>query len=991
MTLRWPRPDGAEVELVVSRIADPTVRSLFFSRLHNPEWLPPLYALKVFDTVPDGVDDTAGARRWPEGEYLARVAAEHPETATKVFRRHQDSVNPWVQRAILDGIATLPVVDAAALTSVVVKLVTEATGWIDVDKVLTLAERLSAASQIAKSNRLLTALFAPRAGGEEKTVIGTRARVVTSMEDYHYQELLTRAVSLLVARPGITGLRLLIDWLRRAARIRAGDSDPDHALSRSSVADHVQNSGSEDITDSLIVAIRDTALQLGATDDTRQFLDVLDVLDGDRLFILRRAGVEVTAQLLARAQDSADGSAAAPVGLRRAGYALLTDVRLMELDARPEYVHLALTLVPRLDPEQRQEWEALVRSPLWQGSDDVIRRMLTWGRTEPDAITADDITAARERMLHRFLQPLEAVLPDGLAADLTALHAAHGPVEHPEFGMWSESHFGPTSPLPAAALAALGGPGLLDLLQTWSPSDARSFGETVTGLAREVQQVVTAHPVLLEDLADRIARLGRSYVRAALEGWATAAADGYRPSPAVWHLVETVLGQHDDGAEVASDFDGHDAVWRYAQRAAVAVVSAFVGKQPHPLAPGETDRLFALLRPAIDHVDPTPAHESRQREQGMDPLTISLNTTRPAALRAAIRLTTASPGSSGDDDVRRAIIDAVDAHVGFSRDPSLAVAAVFGEGIGRLATTSPGWVERHRPALFAVLDGDEDVRGWADVVVSVALRIYQANIGFLELVRPAISDMLTPAYLTVEHSEGWRGHEPAVQAAALVLVHVHLLGDIDQDDPQLQQLFSPAVPDSVVAAAIGRIGWQLMRARREAQHGDSAVGESAGGSSTPPPEYLERARLLIDRRVAEIDAGRADPAELAQFHWWVQSHVFAPSWWLPILLRAASHPDFGIRGRFGAVLADAARHEPVLAMQALVQLYERREETWGDYDLLQNAHVVIAAAQRAANAEAAAIARRFTDLLARQGHFDVLDRLEALGDAGGQDGEPTNP
>lgn len=386
--------------------------------------------------------------------------------------------------------------------------------------------------------------------------------------------------------------------------------------------------------------------------------------------------------------------------------------------------------------------------------------------------------------------------------------------------------------------------------------------------------------------------------------------------------------------------------------------------------------------PAPTSPVPTTADEFRAIGAGPGALarTTQIEEPRIFALAAA------SPDNSDDGDVRRGVVDAVDAHIGTSRDPSLAVAAVIGEGIGRLTTAAPDWAERHRSTLFAVLDGDDDVRRWADVVVSVALRVYRSNIGFLELMRPAISDMLTPAYPTVEHTEGWRGHEPAVHAAAVLLVHVHLLGDIDREDPQLQQLFSTAVPDTVVAAAIGRIGWQLMRTRREAGPAGSGSGESDTGNNEPPQEYLSRARDLIDQRVADIDAGRADAAELTQFHWWVQSHLFEPSWWLPVLLRAATHPDFEIKGRFGAALAEAAQQEPTLAMAALAQLHRRREGTWSSYDLLQNAPAVIAAAQRATDGDAATLARQFTNLLARQGHFDVLDRIDELTAPDSQDG-----
>ncbi|MGD0982969.1 MAG: hypothetical protein ABSA65_04015 [Acidimicrobiales bacterium] len=82
-------------------------------------------------------------------------------------------------------------------------------------------------------------------------------------------------------------------------------------------------------------------------------------------------------------------------------------------------------------------------------------------------------------------------------------------------------------------------------------------------------------------------------------------------------------------------------------------------------------------------------------------------------------------------------------HVGVDADASLSVAAVVGEGIGRLWGVDPGWVEAREDVLFAVRDPDAAQRVWADVVVSVALRSYQTGAAFLRIMRPALAQTLS--------------------------------------------------------------------------------------------------------------------------------------------------------------------------------------------------------------------------------------------------------
>ena len=453
-----------------------------------------------------------------------------------------------------------------------------------------------------------------------------------------------------------------------------------------------------------------------------RFTDVVSYLNRSKSFLLRRIGLEVAGQFL-----SGD---ATPEAINTC-FDLLMDETLMNITARPEYVHLARAALPHLDEDRMARWTAFVESSAWMGPEEGIRRVTAWMSGDADSVTDDEITATKDRMRQRLLQPLRGVLPSKLAEELQRLIAQVGEIPHPEFSSYTESFTGPTSPKSSGELEQMTASELGSYLRTWQPANGYSFGPTIEGLARQLEIVATNTPELLEGLAPELVELGRSYVRATLTGWTKAIANGFHPGDPAWTLVGSVVTMSDEGNIDILNFDEHDSIWRYSQRAAVDFIAAYV-RTLQEVTDDEVARLWELLRPLTDHPDPSRESDGDAGRSSMDPMTRSLNELRPSAMRTAILLVAAShrsdPGnpSGGEQTILRSIAD----HVGVDADASLSVAAVVGEGIGRLWGVDPGWVEAREDALFAVHDPDAARRVWADVVVSVALRSYQTGAAF---------------------------------------------------------------------------------------------------------------------------------------------------------------------------------------------------------------------------------------------------------------------
>src|SRR6266536_1422670 len=901
MNADWATPESGEVQVVVGSLTDENLKRLFFAELQNPNWLEPLAALGVFATEPEAWVDDAGLRRprpWPEGEYLARVAADEPAAVTGLLVGHAASENPWVHRVVLDAALAVPAQQAARLVPQIIKALRPGSDWVDASKVLNLAEAL-APSHLKQARALLTGAFEPKAGGEEGPVLGTRTRVVSLIDSFWFRELAPRVAALL-AGLGMDGLKSAVGWLMRGLDIPSSGepASGDDSLWRPSIAPSPQNSGLYEISDALVDIVRDTAAQVAKAGHLRE---VIDFLEARNRYLLARIAVETTAQVVA-----ADPSAGAIDTAR----ILLNKEALLDLDARPEYVHLALAAIPHLSTEDVTAWQEVINAQAWQGSDDVMRRIAAFGQTEPAQVSDDDVAAVRRRMKYRLLLPLGPVLPAGLTAELAELKAEFGEMEHPEFGSYMTSAFiGPTSPLDHDALGAMSPGDLRTFLATWQPEDDHHFGPSPEGLARELEIVAENRPELLAALAGDLLVLGRSYVRAAVAGWTKALPKGFQPTAGIWQLLTTLARLPDTGEDPTADFPADDPVWRWAQRNAADFATSYLAARGDELAADEANRLWTILRPLTSHADPTPQHEDRFGGSNMDPLTLSLNTTRPTAIRAAIKLLRAIAKRDGDEfgALRTHIFDMLSRHVEAADDPSLAVAAVIGEALGHLWDAGRAWVEDRSDELFAVLSAEDDVRARADVVVSVALRGYRTGTAFLELMRPVMLSMMSATY--------------------------------------------------------GTLGWSLMQARNV-----EAV----------PPQVLDRAQQLIDRRVAEIRAGRASASELGGFYWWARAEVLPPAWSLPILQLATSDPDFNPKGMLGESLARAAEAEPALTIEVFDDLMPGDGDGWRRYDLLQHAPRILAAALTSGDPAAQAKAREILDRLGREGHMTLLADVDRL-------------
>lgn len=949
----WRVPDADLVQTALSRIGDQQHRRVFFERLENPQWVTALDVQHVFDSPPDTVVDAAGREvwtPWPEGEYLVRMAPLAPGAVSRILSRVTESANPYVHDLVLQAALALPPDEARALVPAIDGYLTAGT-LRNGEQVVTLVEGLATARLRKPAVRLAQAAFRPRSVDVPDGVDRPLRRTVTAgLERYWYEELLPRVAEALDPVLGDGVLTMLAAWLETFQEVSGEyNVETGNDLSfvwRPAIGDHSQNNRYHELGDPLVEAVRNRALADIARG--RPVAEVLATLERSGQPLLRRIAMHVLAR------TAPESEAAREDGLQR-----LMEPTLMDDTAyRHEYAELGRAVVPLLTPAELEGWEALALDGPPVSSEAVKERAQR--RLQPDENLDEVVERYREVWQLNLLSGIGAeLLPGRAAARLGDLVTKYGEPEHPEFPSYMSSWSGPNSPVTQEDLAERDVSDIRAFLSTWAPEGDEPWGPSVEGLARTLQGVVASRPQEFSAAAPDFADLDPTYARAFFSGLADAVTAGANIDwPSVIDAARLVSLNSDDGA----DFDGgmdQDVVWRFAQRSIAALVEqGSTGDVENGLPAELLLRAVDAIAPLAHHPDPTPEHEEQYGGSNMDPLTFSLNTTRPAAVRALARVMSRAKEleeREGAADYSRSAIAAalplLDDRLRPDRDESLATAAAFGEALGRLIWVDREWTVDRAGELLT-----DDA--WGDVVLSVALSTYRPSRAIVEVVGPAARRVIARVAAGGTAVPGWRTDRSPVELIGDALVLLRIQGVIEPNDSLLTYFFATA-PVRSRTRVLGHLGWLLMQ------------------SDDVPGEFLDRARELWESRAQAVEAGQTRIDELADFYWWVRSDKFDRSWWLPRLLQALASDEFDAKGMLGEVLEEAAPSAPGPVAEILERLLTKRgEQPFARYDLVEHAPAVVAEALDSADSEVRATGERIMDLLGRGGHLRIAELVE---------------
>lgn len=934
----------------------------FFDRLDSPAWIEPLYR-EGFFKVPPAAERQGGYirfPRWPESEYLARMA-RIPEVQQQVLAialQIPKTDNVRVHEDLADIALNLP-------PNLAARFVPRAKRWLHAQHHLRLPEKLGALmAHLAKGGETKAALDLARAvldvvpdqtgaqGEEESEMLCLSPLARPRFDEWQYDQIVKKDVPILVEAVGEPALNMLCDILEAAVCISGGTETEGRLLDYSSVwrpavEDHEQNHPYE-FQDLLVTVVRDAAEHL-ARRGSAEVGHLVALLEARRWPIFHR----IALHLLRCFPD------AAPQLIAQR----LTDrSRFEDPDLHHEYVLLARDFFGRLREEDKEtilDWIA-------EGPD--LERWKDYREQDTGQRPSDQQAQRYKKIWQRDrLAPLARALPSDWKRYYDELIQEFGPAEHPEFLVYSYGVWvGPTSPKSTEELRAMGVDEVLDYLRTWTPpGDWHS--PSPEGLGRILSALVESDPKPFAEVAPRFQGLDPTYVRSLLSGLRNAARDGRSFSWApVVALARWVVAQEREIPGRKSEYSDLDPGWVWVRKEVAGLLSAGFEAGLVEIPFDLRQQVWAILRPLTDDPDPTPEDEARYGGFNMDPATLSINTVRGEAMHAVVRyalwvrrhLEVPPHGQARIDrgfDEMPEVREVLELHLDPTRDPSLAVRAVYGRWFPWLALLDSRWAAAYVHTIFPTTPDQAPLRQAAWEAYIVLCDPYDA-----------VFDILRHEYAwAVEHissctASGSHLRDPA-QRLAEHLMQLYWRGRLVLEEPGgLLQRFYTKAGDTVRGHAIAFVG--------------RALHETEGDV---PAYIIERLKALWEHRMAAAQAvGEATrfTKELSSFGWWFTSRKFNLAWALSQLATVlqivhAVEPDHLVVKR----LAEIAPQHPLEAIQCLSRMIDQDVEGWRVVAWTQEIHSILATALESNVAEAKSAAQDLTHRLGARGYREFRD------------------
>jgi hypothetical protein len=357
----------------------------------------------------------------------------------------------------------------------------------------------------------------------------------------------------------------------------------------------------------------------------------------------------------------------------------------------------------------------------------------------------------------------------------------------------------------------------------------------------------------------------------------------------------------------------------------------------------------------------------------MDPVTLSINTTRGEALHAAMRymlwtrnsLLSSLAGTVPEPRVSFAQMPEVqtllERHLDAASDPSLAIRSVYGKWFPWLVLTDPKWASANAWRIFPIEIENEAL--WAAA--------WDAYVVFNQ----PFDDVLTVMQETYRHAIGQLRHPTAENRKRYVSDPAHNLaehlvlfygrGKLDLAEGGLIRSFFESAGPTIRKHAIWFIGNSL-----------------AQPSLSLPREVLERFSALWNWRLTMVQAADVTVrpglvGELAGFSSWFSAGVFPDEWALAQLLEITTlgvtleHADVVIER-----LAITAKVYPLQSVHALAAVVRSDKEGWVLMGLETEPMEVLRTALKSSSEDARSAAMALIHELGSRGMFGFRQLLE---------------
>ena len=827
-----PRTPAEKVELIRSSAAN---LEYFFSRQQDPAWLPFLLKEGFFQNptpTETGTTDEGQAwsrfPNWPESQYLARIAAETPESVVEAIERIPETSNPRVHQDIIVAATALPGELAARIAKREQRWLARYEGHLVSlprpagDLVAHLAEEGEIKAAFGLAGTLLKISAAPE--HESQT---SRHRAVALVGDWEYARILEKAWPPMMAAEPAKAFGFLCHRLADVIElgfVEGSSFDPTY-IWRSAIEDHAQNSGNS-LLDTLVEAVRDTALAEAEKGPEARDL-VLAELRRHDASLFRRLALFVLARF-GSSEQVAD--------------ALNDEQRIDDVGAWHEYAELLRQRFGDLDSEQRAPILALIAA----GPD----RELT-AFQEERGISEEELEIRRRYWrLERYALIAEHL--DNEARDAyEPLLEEFGKPDHPTFHSVITHWSGPRSPYSTEELAEMGPTGVIEALRTWVPEGGPE-DDSKEGLGRILEVAVEKDAEGFAAVATEFADLDPDYVRGLLGGLAKAAREkvDFAWTPVI-DLCELVV------AKPAADTEpnGEEAPTNWLRRVIVSLLSDGFNEGNAEIPFEERARVWKLIEPHLGDPDPLP-----ERDEGNDPATVAINSVRGEALHAAIRYALWVERALGAEEAFEGIdslpelAEAVDRRLDPAVEPSLAIRAVLGQWFVQFVRMDEEWAASLAPAIFPP---DPEGAGFFSAAWNAYVVFNRAWISVFEILRDSY-DLAVERFEELDDERYMAGNP--LEHLGEHLAYLRFSDTIDLAADGVFARYWSAAPAEIRKHVIRDIGWSL-------GHGNPQLSEEVRVRMVETWEWI-------------IDQGQAEQESLGQFGAWFGARQFENAWLL---------------------------------------------------------------------------------------------------------------
>ncbi|MBU2669937.1 hypothetical protein KOI35_41155 [Actinoplanes bogorensis] len=755
--------EGHAERLAQNFPANETARRYFFTRA-SVAWLSVLRTKDFFRNPPQPITDPDGQvlalKRWPESEYLIRMAAIDPAATTEAALDVPPTDNSYVIWDLVNIGLALPSASAMQLVPTIITSVPGPYGVIAADQIGELALHLARDGYADAADQLIRSILKDVPGDGQEPV---RA--------YDYVSVVRGVLPEVATLVGLPALEFAVGLLDITVTTYDGDGEDHSQIWRPSLLTGENGPYGPSARDALIDTILSTADALLAA-GTATLEQVLGLLEQPRALIFRRMALHLV-------REHGHGEREA-VHRYVFGRGLLADD-----GAAYEFQLLLANAHGWFEAHEVQQLAADILA----GPDlEKWRSRYTQAGETPDVEVR--VREQADLWIRDRLAPLEPVLDAAVRTRYERLIAEHGqaldlavaPLRI-TFG-WSSGD----SPVDAAELESLSSTDLVSFLASWQPpQDWRELDRT--SIKPALSASIAASAEQRSQDATVFIGIEPANTAAILEGFVVAAKDRRKLNwPALIDLVAWVDAQA--VAELSAGRLGRaDRQWRSARYNVLHLLSLGLRDDDGGIPTECESAVMAIVRSAT--ADPDPQTEGEDSSAALDAVR---STALHTALRVGVWKRRTDSNANVDD-----VLSLVEQHCGATDDSSV-IQETLGRALPTVHYLAAGWTREHLADILPIEAGRE--KAW-----TAAWRGYIAN----QPPHRDLWDTLLPHYDRAVAELSSLEDEWAIFRASQLAIHLghrYWFGHIDLDDAdQLLRRFyrqAPTRAATVIVESIGR-------------------------------------------------------------------------------------------------------------------------------------------------------------------------------------------